>query len=68
MFSPLTQSLFLKIDPTSIYPHASKWGLKGATVFELSNVKKEWLQNAMVEAYCEKATKKQAEIVRAKYR
>ena len=64
MFSPLTQSLFLKIDPTAIYPHPSKWGLKGATVFELSKVKKEWLQNALVEAYCEKAPKKLADKVR----
>ena len=67
MFTPLTQSLFLKIDPTSIYPHPTKWGLKGATVFELSNVKKGWLQNALVEAYCEKAPKKLSDEIKNKF-
>jgi hypothetical protein len=64
MFSPLTQSLFLKADPAAVYPHPSKWGLKGATVFELPKVKKEWLRNALVEAYCEKAPRKLADAAR----
>jgi len=64
MFTPLTQSLFLKIDASAVYPHASKWGLKGATVFDLSHVRKEWLQNALVEAYCEKAPNRLSEQAR----
>lgn len=67
MLPPLNQSLFMKIDRSAIYPHPSKWGLKGATVFELTKVKKEWLQNALVEAYCGKAPKKLADEIRKKY-
>lgn len=53
MFSPLQQSVFCTFDKTIIYPVPGGWGKKGSTVFELGNVKKAMLKDALHVAYDE---------------
>lgn len=51
--SPAEQSLFVEIDPDSIYPVPNKWGDKGATTFDLNVVSAEVLREALWSAYNE---------------
>jgi YjbR len=50
--SPIEQSVFCKIDPAIIYPVPGKWGLHGATTFELKKAKKNLVKDALTRAYC----------------
>lgn len=51
--TPKEQIVFCKMDPVNIYPVPNKWGEKGATTFELDNVSKEFLLEALISAYHE---------------
>ena len=51
MLSPIDQSVFASYDLSVIYPVPNKWGLKGATYFELKTVPKSMLKDAMKLAY-----------------
>lgn len=53
MFSPLEQSVFCAFNKTIIYPVPGGWGLKGATVFELSKMKRTMMKDALKVAYDE---------------
>lgn len=55
MFSLTDQDVFTKMDPVSFYAVPNKWGLKGATYCELSNVKRIMLEDAINVAYESKA-------------
>ena len=57
MFSPLQQSVFCSFDKTTIYPVPGGWGLKGATIFELSKMKKAMMKDALKVVYDEKINK-----------
>ncbi len=61
MLSPIDQSAFSTFDPSIIYPVPNKWGQKGATYVELSNVKKSVLLDALTVAYCKVAPKRLGE-------
>lgn len=50
--SPEEQSVFCRICE-GIYPVPNKWGLKGATTFELAKVAKEIIAEALLSAYHE---------------
>src|ERR1700688_1002519 len=56
--TPKEQVVFCKMDAVNIYPVPNKWGEKGATTFELNNVTKEFLQEALLSAYKEVLSKK----------
>jgi len=61
MFSPIEQSVFCAFDKTIIYPVPGGWGRNGATIFELSKIKKAMLKDALTVVYNEivsKTTKK----------
>ena len=61
MFSPIEQSVFCVFDKTVIYPVPGGWGRQGATIFELTKVKKAMLKDALTVVYNEivgKTTKK----------
>ncbi len=47
MLSPLMQSVFCAFDKAIIYPVPGGWGKQGCTIFELSNVKKAMLKDAL---------------------
>ena len=49
--TPAEQRLFCKMHKANIYPVPNKWGAKGATTFELNNVKKELVTEALLSAY-----------------
>jgi hypothetical protein len=49
--SPIDQSVFHSFDPAIFYPVPNKWGLKGATVVELTKVPPEMLEDALNTAY-----------------
>ena len=51
--TPAEQKLFSKMDKATIYPIPNKWGEKGATTFELNNVAKEFVMEALLSAYNE---------------
>ena len=51
--SPAEQNLFCEMDPKNIYPVPNKWGEKGATTFELNNVAREFVIEALLSAYNE---------------
>ena len=57
MFSPLQQSVFCAFDKTIIYPVPGGWGLKGATIFELSKMKRTMMKDALKVVYDEKINK-----------
>ena len=57
MFSPLQQSVFCSFDKTTIYPVPGGWGLKGATIFELSKMKRVMMKDALKVVYDEKINK-----------
>ena len=60
MLNPKDQAAFCGIDSTVIYPVPSKWGLAGATYFELGAADEEMLRDALTCAYIEKTSKKLA--------
>jgi hypothetical protein len=49
--TPREQREFCKLDPENIYPVPNKWGEKGATTFELKNLSKEIIMEALLSAY-----------------
>jgi len=49
--TPPEQQVFCKIDNKNIYPVPNKWGLAGATTFELNAVAKEIVMEALLSAY-----------------
>lgn len=49
--TPAEQAVFRKMDKSGIYPVPNKWGLKGATTFQLDTVAKHVLQEALFSAY-----------------
>jgi len=51
--TPAEQKLFCKMDKVNIYPVPNKWGEKGATTFELNNVARELVMEALLSAYNE---------------
>jgi hypothetical protein len=51
--TPAEQKVFCKMDNKNIYPVANKWGEKGATTFNLSKVKREFVMEALLSAYNE---------------
>ena len=51
--TPREQGIFCKMDSGNIYPVPNKWGEKGATTFELNNVPKGIIMEALLSAYNE---------------
>ena len=51
MLSPEDQAVFALFDAAVIYAVSNKWGLSGATYFELKTVKKSMLKDALQQAY-----------------
>jgi hypothetical protein len=49
--TPKEQTVFCKMSVGNIYPVPNKWGVKGATTFELSKVPKEIIMEALLSAY-----------------
>lgn len=47
------QAIFCKMDSKNVYPVPNKWGEKGATTFELNNLSKEFILEALLSAYNE---------------
>ena len=47
------QAVFCQMDSENIYPVPNKWGEKGATTFELNQVAKELVMEALLSAYNE---------------
>ncbi|MEO7306281.1 MAG: MmcQ/YjbR family DNA-binding protein [Ferruginibacter sp.] len=58
MFSPLEQSVFCAFDKNIIYPVPGGWGKQGATIFELSKIKKAMLKDALQVVFTEVLNKK----------
>ncbi len=51
MFSPADQSVYCLIDKEAIYPVPNKWGLHGATTFQLARVDSQLMLDALHTAY-----------------
>lgn len=51
--TPAEQGVFCQMDERNIYPVPNKWGEKGATTFELNEVQKEIVMEALLSAYNE---------------
>jgi predicted DNA-binding protein (MmcQ/YjbR family) len=51
--TPTEQAVFCQMDGQNIYPVPNKWGQKGATTFELKQVAKEVVMEALLSAYNE---------------
>lgn len=49
--TPKEQRLFCRMDKVNIFPVPNKWGEKGATTFNLNEVAKEFVQEALLAAY-----------------
>ena len=49
--TPDEQGIFCAMDSKNIYPVPNKWGEKGATTFELGQLPKEWVLEALLSAY-----------------
>lgn len=49
--SPVDQSVFCDFGKDSVYPVPNKWGTQGWTTFELKNLSKEFLHDALSTAY-----------------
>jgi len=47
LLSPEEQSVFIKSPDGAVYPVPNKWGLQGATIFNLKKVKKTLFKDAM---------------------
>lgn len=50
--SPKDQNKFSDLDPSAIYPAQAGWGKQGWTIFELSFIEDEVLENAIRLSYC----------------
>lgn len=55
MLTPEDQSVFIKSPDGAVYPVPNKWGLNGATIFNLKKVKKSLFKDAMDCAWKSKA-------------
>jgi hypothetical protein len=55
---PIEQSVFSSFDPAVFYPVPNKWGLKGATLVELSKVRQDMLEDALSVAWQDVISKK----------
>jgi hypothetical protein len=51
--TPKEQKVFCRIDKKNIYPVPNKWGVAGATTFDLNNVEKGIVMEALISAYNE---------------
>ena len=51
--TPQEQAVFCEMDSINIFPLPNKWGLKGATTFDLNKVEKEIVLEALLSAYNE---------------
>lgn len=51
--SEIDQSVFSAYDKKSVYPVPNKWGLQGWTTFEIKNIPKELMLDALDTAYKE---------------
>lgn len=51
MLSKEDQSVYCSYDESAVYPVPNKWGLKGATTFELRKVPVELVSDALYTAY-----------------
>jgi hypothetical protein len=49
--TPQEQAIFCQMDTDNIYPVPNKWGEKGATTFDLNQVTKETIMEALLSAY-----------------
>jgi hypothetical protein len=49
--APAEQAVFCQMDGENIYPVPNRWGQKGATTFELDQVSKEVVLEALLSAY-----------------
>src|SRR3954469_23149085 len=49
--TPAEQAVFCEMGGKNIYPVPNKWGEKGATTFELNQVAKEVVMEALLSAY-----------------
>lgn len=56
--SEIDQSVFCSFDNTIVYPVPNKWGKQGWTLFELNQIEKEMLTDALETAYKEVTKKK----------
>ena len=56
--SPVDQSVFVKFNPSIIYPATGAWGKQGWTIIELKQVRKDLLTNALTTAYCNGSAQK----------
>lgn len=50
--TPKDQNKFSDLDPSAIYPAQAGWGKQGWTIFELSFIEPEILQDALTKSYC----------------
>ncbi|MGB4846688.1 MAG: hypothetical protein WBP41_02155 [Saprospiraceae bacterium] len=55
MLSEIDQSVFITYDLAVIYPVPNKWGLKGATYFELRSLQKGMVKDALAHAFMKTA-------------
>jgi hypothetical protein len=51
MLSKEEQAVYCSYDKSAVYPVPNKWGLKGATTFELKKVPVELISDALYTAY-----------------
>jgi len=56
MLTPEDQSVFIKSPDGAVYPVPNKWGLHGATIFNLKKVKKGLFKDALSCAFRSKTT------------
>lgn len=56
--SPVSQSIYCKVDPKVFFPVPNKWGLQGCTFVQLESADKDIFQEALLEAYNENMPKK----------
>lgn len=64
--SEIDQDVFAAADKTSIFPVDNKWGKQGWTIIEMDTVHKDLFTDALTTAYCEVASRKNAEQVKNK--
>jgi len=55
MLRPEEQDSYCQFDSAIVYPVPGRWGLRGATCFELEKVRKETLESALMLAYAKLA-------------
>jgi hypothetical protein len=51
LLSPIDQSVFCNYGKKAVYPVPNKWGLRGCTTFELKNIPKDLMLDALDTAY-----------------